>query len=154
MRSVLAIAVLVLGVAAPQETPTINVGGIVPNKPGAVGPITPGIEVSVYGQHLGPKTGCTAGTGGWTDGKQLCGTAPASLLYVGAADQPSNTVQTYPPRETCPSWLPGKDAQAELWLCGFALPRVQQTLGRGIRGHADGWLVWGANAGHNGSDAR
>jgi uncharacterized protein (TIGR03437 family) len=73
--------------AAAQEIPTINVGGIVPNKPGAVGPITPGIEVSVYGQHLGPKTG-SAATGGWTDVKQLCGTTvtvggfPASLLYV------------------------------------------------------------------------
>ena len=85
MRLGLSIAALLVGVVAAQETPTINLGGIVPNKPGAAGPIAPGIEVSIYGQHLGPKTGCTVGS---TDVKQLCGTAvtvgglPAVLLYV------------------------------------------------------------------------
>jgi hypothetical protein len=63
----------------------INLGGIVPNKPGAAGSIAPGIEVSIYGQHLGPQTGCRASS---PDVKQLCGTAvtvagvPAALLYV------------------------------------------------------------------------
>ena len=81
----ISIAALLVGVVAAQENPTINLGGIVPNKPGAAGPIAPGIEVSICGQHLGPKTGCTAGS---TDVKQLCGTAvtvgglPAELLYV------------------------------------------------------------------------
>jgi hypothetical protein len=85
VRLGLCIAALLVGVVAAQETPTINLGGIVPNKADAAGPITPGIEVSLYGRHLGPKTGCTAGA---TDVKQLCGTAvtvgglPASLLYV------------------------------------------------------------------------
>lgn len=88
VRLGLAIAALALGVAAAQEGPTIDLGGIVPNKAGAAGPITPGIEVSIYGQHLGPKTGCTAGTDGRTDAKELCGTAvtvggvAAGLLYV------------------------------------------------------------------------
>ena len=50
--------------------------------------MAPGIEVSVYGQHLGPQTACTAGSGGWSDLKELCGTTvtvggvPAGLLYV------------------------------------------------------------------------
>jgi hypothetical protein len=85
VRLGLSIAALILGVVAAQETPTINLGGIIPNKPGAAGQITPGIEVSLYGQHLGPMTGCTAGS---SDVKQLCGTAvtvgglPAGLLYV------------------------------------------------------------------------
>lgn len=84
----LAIAAVVLGVGAAQETPRINLGGIVPNKSDVAGPITPGIDVSVYGLQLGPKTGCRAGTGGRTEVKQLCGTAvtvggvPAELLYV------------------------------------------------------------------------
>ena len=82
------LAALVLGAAAGQEMPLINVDGVIPNQPGIQGPLKPGIEVSVYGQHLGPETGCTAGAGGWSDVKQLCGTAvtvggvPAALLYV------------------------------------------------------------------------
>ncbi|PYT15523.1 MAG: hypothetical protein DMG59_13515 [Acidobacteria bacterium] len=68
--------------------PGINVGGVIPNQPGIARPLKPGIEVSIYGQHLGPETGCTAGAHGWSDVKQLCGTAvrvggvPAALLYV------------------------------------------------------------------------
>jgi hypothetical protein len=87
VRYGIAIAIL-SGVAAAQEIPTINVGGIVPNRPGAAGPITPGVEVSIYGRHLGPETACTAGNGGWSDVKELCGTSvtvagiPAGLLYV------------------------------------------------------------------------
>ncbi len=87
VRWVLAATVLLPGIAA-REPPTINAGGIVPNKAGAAGNITPGLEVSIYGKHLGPKTGCTGGSGGWPEVKQLCGTAvtvggvPASLAYV------------------------------------------------------------------------
>jgi hypothetical protein len=87
MRRVI-LAALVLGAAAAQEMPSINVDGVVPNQPGIRRPLKPGIEVSLYGQHLGPETGCTAGAGGWSDVKQLCGTAvtvggvPAALLYV------------------------------------------------------------------------
>src|ERR1035441_6338280 len=82
------LAALVLGAAAGQEVPLINVDGVIPNQAGIQGPLKPGIEVSVYGQHLGPETGCTAGAGGWSEVKQLCGTAvtvggvPAALLYV------------------------------------------------------------------------
>jgi hypothetical protein len=85
VRLGLSSAALLVGVVAAQENPTINLGGIVPNNPSAAGPIAPGIEVSIYGQNLGPKTGCTARS---TDVKQLCGTAvtvgglPAELLYV------------------------------------------------------------------------
>jgi len=88
------LAALVLGAAAAQEMPRINVDGVVPNQPGIPGPLKPGIEVSIYGQHLGPKIGCTAGAGGWSDVRQLCGTAvavggvPAALLY--AQDQQIN----------------------------------------------------------------
>ncbi|MEO8659640.1 MAG: hypothetical protein ABI693_14305 [Bryobacteraceae bacterium] len=87
MRLGVLIAALFVGVAAAQEVPTINLGGIVPNKPGAAGPITPGIELAIYGQHLGPKTGCKGGSG-WGDPKPVCGTSvtvsgePAALLYV------------------------------------------------------------------------
>jgi len=88
MPRVILLAVLVLGAAAAQEMPRINVDGVIPNQPGIPRPLKPGIEVSIYGQHLGPKTGCTAGAGGWSDVKQLCETAvtvggvPAGLLYV------------------------------------------------------------------------
>jgi hypothetical protein len=84
----LILAALVLGAAAAQEMPLINVDGVVSNQPGIPRPLKPGLEVSVYGHHLGPETGCTAGAGGWSDVKQLCGTAvtvggvPAALLYV------------------------------------------------------------------------
>jgi hypothetical protein len=87
MRRVI-LAALVLGAAAGQEMPLINVDGVIPNQAGIQGPLKPGIEVSVYGQHLGPETGCTAGAGGWSEVKQLCGTAvtvggvAAALLYV------------------------------------------------------------------------
>jgi hypothetical protein len=82
-----AVAIL-LRLAAAQEIPTINSGGIVPNKPGGGGPITPGIELSIYGQHLGPKASCVAQTKVGTDVKTLCGTVvsvggiPARLLFV------------------------------------------------------------------------
>src|ERR1035441_8421824 len=88
MPSVILLAAVVLGAAAAQELPRINVDGVIPNQPGIRRPLKPGIEVSLYGQHLGPKTGCTAGAGGWSDVKQLCETAvtvggvPAALLYV------------------------------------------------------------------------
>jgi hypothetical protein len=88
MPSVILLAAVVLGAAAAQEMPRINVDGVIPNQPGIRLPLKPGIEVSIYGQHLGPKTGCTAGAGGWSDVKQLCETAvtvggvPAALLYV------------------------------------------------------------------------
>jgi hypothetical protein len=87
MRLDVLVAALVLGGAAAEEAPTINLGGIVPNKPGAVGPITPGIEVSIYGQNLGPKTGCNGGPDWWAP-KPVCGTTvtvggePAGLVYV------------------------------------------------------------------------
>jgi hypothetical protein len=87
MPRTILLAVLVLGVAAGQEIPRINVDGIIPNQPNVSAPLKPGIEVSVYGQHLGPETSCTARAGGW-DVKKLCGTAvtvggvPAALLYV------------------------------------------------------------------------
>src|SRR5664280_662060 len=88
MPSVIPLAALVLGAAAAQEMPRINVDGVIPNQPGIQPPLKPGIEVSIYGQHLGPKTACTAGAGGWSDVKQLCETAvtvggvPAALLFV------------------------------------------------------------------------
>ncbi len=87
IRSIL-LAAFVIGAGDAQEMPRINVGGVIPNRPGIPQPVRPGVEVSIYGQHLGPKTGCTAGAGGWSDVKQLCGTAvtvgglPAALLYV------------------------------------------------------------------------
>ena len=88
--AVIAIAavVAVMVAAAAQEMPLINVDGVSPNQPGSPRPLTPGIEVSLYGQHLGPKTGCTAGAGAWSVAKPLCETAvtvggvPAALLYV------------------------------------------------------------------------
>lgn len=88
MIRVILLAALVLGAGAAQEIPRINVNGVIPNQPGIPRPLKPGIEVSIYGQHLGPETGCTAGAGGWSDVRQLCGTAvtvggvPAALLYV------------------------------------------------------------------------
>ncbi len=88
MIRVILLAALILPVGAAQERPRINVGGVVPNQPGNLRSLKPGIEVSIYGQHLGPTIGCTAGAGGWSDVKQLCGTAvtvggvPAVLLYV------------------------------------------------------------------------
>src|ERR1017187_8534197 len=72
MPSVILLAAVVLGAAAAQELPRINVDGVIPNQPGIRRPLKPGIEVSIYGQHLGPKTGCTSGAGGWSDVKQLC----------------------------------------------------------------------------------
>jgi uncharacterized protein (TIGR03437 family) len=87
MPRTILLAALVLGAAAAQEIPRINVDGVIPNQPGASRSLKPCVEVSVYGQHLGPKTGCTTGAGGWNV-KQLCGTAvtvggvPAALLYV------------------------------------------------------------------------
>src|ERR1035437_9275275 len=88
MPRVSLLAALVLGGESAQERKSVNVGGIIPNQQGIQLPLKPGIEVSIYGQHLGPKTGCTAGAGGWSDVKQLCETAvtvggvPAALLYV------------------------------------------------------------------------
>lgn len=85
MRLGLSVAAVLLSAVAAQDTPTINLGGIVPNKPGTTGPITPGLEVSLYGQHLGPTAGCTPGAIAVV---QLCGTSvtvgglPAGLLYV------------------------------------------------------------------------
>lgn len=82
------LASLVLGAAVAQEQPRINVDGIIPNQAGITGPLKPGIEVSIYGQHLGPKTGCTAGAAGWSDTKHLCGTevtvggVAAGVLYA------------------------------------------------------------------------
>jgi len=86
LPSVILLATLVLGASAAQEMPRINVDGVIPNQPGIPLPLKPGMEVSIYGQHLGPTTGCTAGA--WSDVKQLCETAvtvggvPAALLYV------------------------------------------------------------------------
>src|ERR1043166_2210618 len=88
MMRVTLLAALVLGAGAAQEIPRINVGGGIPNQPGIARPLKPGKEVSICGQPLGPETGCTAGAHGWSDVKQLCGTAvtvggvPAALLYV------------------------------------------------------------------------
>ncbi len=88
MIRIILLGALALGAGAAQEMPQINSGGIVPNQSGVFGPLKPGMEVSIYGQHLGPEIGCTAGNGGWSDVKRLCGTKvtvsgiPASLLYV------------------------------------------------------------------------
>ena len=101
-----------MGWAAVQEIPTINAGGIVPNKPGAAGPLTPGIEVSNYGHYLGPLTGCTARA---NDVKQLCGTAvtvggiPAALLYVQQQQInlriPANEGTVREQAEICLGWI-------------------------------------------------
>ncbi len=77
-----------LSAAGAQEIPQINANGIIPNRSDYSGPMTPGIEVSVYGQQLGPKARCTAAGNGWPERKELCGTTvtvggrPATLLYV------------------------------------------------------------------------
>src|SRR5437870_6859854 len=63
MVCVILLVALVLPVGANQEMPRINVDGVVPNQPGNLRSLKPGIEVSIYGQHLGPTIGCTAGAG-------------------------------------------------------------------------------------------
>jgi len=50
MPRTILLAVLVLGAAAAQEMPRINLDGVIPNQPDVSGPLKPGIEVSVYGQ--------------------------------------------------------------------------------------------------------
>ncbi len=88
MRRVILLAVAALRSATAQETPQINVDGIVPNQAGTQRPLRPGMKVSIYGRHLGPDAGCTAGIGALREVKELCGTAvtvggvPATLLYV------------------------------------------------------------------------
>jgi hypothetical protein len=88
MICLILVAALFVHASVAEQIPRINVGGVIPNRPGIPQPLKPGIEVSIYGQHLGPKIGCTAGSGGWSDVKTLCGTAvtisgvPAALLYV------------------------------------------------------------------------
>src|SRR4051794_27814065 len=82
------LAALVLGIVAAQERPFVNVDGVVPDASVPDRSLKPGIAAAIYGQHLGPEIGCTAGGGGWSDVKSLCGTAvtvggvSAGLLYV------------------------------------------------------------------------
>ena len=84
----LLLAALALGAGRAQETPQINFEGVVENPPGPRRPFKPGIEVSIYGRNLGPETPCSAGVGGASGVKELCGTSvtvagvPANVLYV------------------------------------------------------------------------
>ncbi|MFN7925356.1 MAG: hypothetical protein U0Q16_34980 [Bryobacteraceae bacterium] len=79
-------AVFLASMGAAQQTPRINPGGIVSNDSRQRSPITPGLEVSVYGRHLGPAAGCTVPNRQAVT--ELCGTTatvggvPAGLLYV------------------------------------------------------------------------
>jgi hypothetical protein len=89
MRRTILLAMAGLAMAVAQDVPRINPDGIIPNQPGPRQLPKPGMEVSIYGRHLGPETGCTADAGGWTGAKtELCGTSvtvggrPAELLYV------------------------------------------------------------------------
>jgi hypothetical protein len=91
-RAILLAAVTLAAGAAPEpqsnESPQINVDGIVPNQSGVRPPLEPGMEVSIYGRRLGPDAGCTASAGGASEIKVLCGTTvtvggvPATLIYV------------------------------------------------------------------------
>jgi hypothetical protein len=88
LRAILVALTLCAGSA--QELPLINADGIIPNRSSTPHPLKPGMEVSIYGQHLGPKTGCAAERS-WKEARELCGTtvtvggAPAALLYVQEA---------------------------------------------------------------------
>ncbi len=88
MRRVILLAAVTLAAGAAQQTPRINVDGIVPNQTGIHPPLEPGMEVSIYGRHLGPDAGCAPGAAGTSEVKVLCGTAvtvggiPATLIYV------------------------------------------------------------------------
>src|SRR5581483_1881022 len=84
MTGVLFLAAVTLSAAA-QEIPRINPDGVIANGPGPRAPLTPGMEISIYGQHLGPEAGCTARA---RELHELCGTVvtvggiSADLLYV------------------------------------------------------------------------